>query len=85
MMAVASGYVSVLVLALYLNSGAVKVLYTHPNRLWLLSLLLVFWTSRVALLTHRGKMHDDPVIFAITDRVSQIVGLCCAGVVLASL
>ena len=26
------------------------------------------------MLTHRGQMHDDPVVFAIRDRSSLVVG-----------
>lgn len=71
-MAAASGYLSTLVLALYLNSDAVRVLYAHPNRLWLICVIVLFWISRTLLLTHRGEVHDDPVIFAATDRTSQL-------------
>jgi 4-hydroxybenzoate polyprenyltransferase/phosphoglycolate phosphatase-like HAD superfamily hydrolase len=84
-MAVASGYVAVLVLALYFNSPAVTVLYTHYNRLWLICVLVLFWVSRTVLLTHRGEMHDDPVVFAVTDRVSQAIALGCVVVAFASL
>jgi 4-hydroxybenzoate polyprenyltransferase len=84
-MAVASGYVAVLVLALYVNSEAVRMLYSEPDQLWVLCVLLLYWISRVALLTHRGQMHDDPVIFAVTDRVSQVVAFACGTVVLASM
>lgn len=84
-MAVASGYVAVLVLALYVHSDEVRVLYDHPDRLWLLCVPLLYWVSRVSLLTHRGGMHDDPVIFAVTDRVSQLVAVICGLVMLASM
>lgn len=84
-MAAASGYVSTLVLALYLNSDAMRVLYSHPNRLWLICVILLFWISRTLLLTHRGEMHDDPVVFAATDRVSQFTALACLASVAISL
>lgn len=66
----ASGYLSVLVLALYINSTASEVLYRHPHVLWLLCPLLLYWISRVWVVAHRGLMHDDPIVFAVTDRVS---------------
>ena len=72
-MATASGYVSVLVLALYINGDAVSALYRHPDRLWLNCVLLLFWVSRMIMVTHRGRMHDDPLVFASTDRISQLV------------
>ncbi len=70
----ASGYVSVLVVALYINSPAVSQLYRAPLLLWLLCPLLLYWVSRVWLLARRGQMHDDPVVFALRDRVSYLVG-----------
>ncbi|SEP21906.1 4-hydroxybenzoate polyprenyltransferase [Salinihabitans flavidus] len=86
-MAVASGYVSVLVMALYLNSPAVTLLYSSTAPLWGICLILLYWISRMVLLAHRGEMHDDPVVFAARDRVSilcagLILGLAVAGTVL---
>lgn len=65
-----SGYLSVLVLALYINSTASEALYHYPHLLWLLCPLLLYWISRVWVVAHRGLMHDDPIVFAVTDRVS---------------
>jgi 4-hydroxybenzoate polyprenyltransferase len=72
-MAIASGYMSVFVLALYINGDLVGTLYRHPDRLWLNCILLLFWISRIVMITHRGRMHDDPLVFAATDRISQLV------------
>lgn len=80
----ASGYVSVLVMALYINSTASIVLYHRPQILWLLCPLLLYWISRVWVVAHRGAMHDDPVVFAFSDRVSRIIGILCVAVVLFS-
>jgi len=74
----ASGYLSVLVLALYINSPDVHTLYAWPVALWALCPLLLFWISRVWMKAHRGEMHDDPVVFAARDRVSLLVGLAAA-------
>lgn len=71
---VSSGYVAILVVALYINSPAVRELYRTPELLWLLCPLLVYWVSRVWLLTRRGEMHDDPVVFALRDRSSYFIG-----------
>ena len=75
--AVSAGMVSVLVLALYANSEPVQLLYRTPEMLWGVCLVLLFWNSRMAILTNRGQMHDDPLVFSARDRVS----LACAGVV----
>jgi len=74
-MAVAAGYLSVLVLALYLDSESVRALYTTPELLWLVSPILLYWVSRMVLITERGGMTDDPIVFAIKDRVSAVCAL----------
>ena len=71
----ASGYLSVLVLALYINDVATEKLYGSPEWMWIACPLLLFWLSRIWLLSHRGQVHDDPVVFALRDSVSRWVGL----------
>jgi 4-hydroxybenzoate polyprenyltransferase/phosphoserine phosphatase len=84
-MGVASGYLAVLVLALYINSPESLALYTRPQMLWLLCPVLLYWTSRTWVIAHRGEMDDDPVVFAVTDRQSlallAISGLIVAGAI----
>ena len=69
-----SGFLAVLVLALYVNSEQVVKLYAHPTLLLLVCPLLLYWISRVWFLAHRGQMHDDPVAFAFKDWVSYFIG-----------
>jgi 4-hydroxybenzoate polyprenyltransferase/phosphoserine phosphatase len=72
----ASAYMSILVLALYINSEAVRDLYTHPEVIWLLCPLLLYLVMRIWLLARRDKLHEDPVVFVIQDRQSQwLVGV----------
>jgi len=71
---VGSGYVAALVPALYANSREATRLYAHPMRLLLICPLLLYWFSRVWLLARRGQLHDDPIVFALKDPVSYIVG-----------
>ena len=78
---VASGIVSVLVLVLYVMNPEVTVLYRHPAILLFICPLLLYWISRVWILTTRGLMHDDPVIFALRDWPSYSVGIL-AGLVM---
>jgi 4-hydroxybenzoate polyprenyltransferase len=69
----ASGYLSVLVLALYISSSEVTVLYSQPLLLWFLIPLLLYWISRLWVLAYRDTVHDDPVVFAMSDQVSYII------------
>ncbi|MBI4544074.1 MAG: UbiA family prenyltransferase [Gemmatimonadetes bacterium] len=70
----ASGYLAVLVLALYINSNEVGALYRHPQVLWLVGPCLLYWITRLWFLAHRGELPDDPVVFALEDRVSYVIG-----------
>lgn len=81
----ASGYLSVLVLALYINSTASAELYRRPQVLWLLCPLLLYWISRVWIIAHRDAMHDDPVLFAVRDKVSLVILVLTAAVVLLAI
>jgi 4-hydroxybenzoate polyprenyltransferase len=78
----ASGMAAVLVLALYIDSEPARRLYQLPEALWLLTPLLLYWVSRLWFKTHRGEMHDDPVVFALRDRVSLGIGGVAVAIVL---
>ena len=77
-----SGYLSILVLALYLNTPDIARMYHQPKLVWLLVPIMLYWISRIWMQTHRGNMHDDPLVYALKDRVSLITG-AMAAVVLA--
>ena len=83
-MALCSGYVSVLVLGLYINSVAALQLYGHPEYLWGICGVLLYWISRMSLVTHRGGMHHDPIVYATKDWVSQFCLLLIVGIALLS-
>lgn len=70
----ASGYLAVMVLALYIHDQTTVALYRHPQVIWLACPLLLFWVTRIWMLAHRGEMHEDPVVFAIRDGTSLIIG-----------
>ena len=83
----ASGYASVVVLTLYisnLNADA-ALLYNHIHRLYLLVPVLLLWLSRLWLLASRGELNEDPVVYAITDRRSLLMGLLVVAIVLSAL
>jgi 4-hydroxybenzoate polyprenyltransferase len=79
----ASAYCSAVVLALYINHPQVTQLYVHPQRLWLLLPLSIFWTSRIWLLAHRGDLKEDPVVYAVTNPESLLIGVLAIGIVMA--
>lgn len=68
-----AGYTAVLVLALYIQDAHTASLYANPTIIWLACPLLLFWISRAWLIAHRGNMHDDPIVFALKDRLSWVV------------
>jgi len=70
----ASGYLAVLVMAFYINSDNVFEGYTRPEALWLLCPMMLYWISRMWLITRRGEMHDDPIVFTIKDRRTYTLG-----------
>lgn len=72
---VASGFMAALVLTIYLNQAAAANLYTHPQWLLGVTVLMMYWISRIWILSHRGQVHDDPIVFALRDRQSLIVGI----------
>lgn len=80
----ASGFLAVLVVALYIEEAGTRTLYSTPQLIWLACPILLYWISRVWLKAHRGEMHDDPVIFAVKDRVSQITGALFVGLFVAA-
>jgi 4-hydroxybenzoate polyprenyltransferase len=70
---VSTGVLSVLVLALYMSSGELEHFYRSSQFIWLTCVLLLYWISHVWLTAHRGRMTDDPLVFAVKDRVSLVL------------
>jgi 4-hydroxybenzoate polyprenyltransferase len=80
----ASGYLAALVLALYIQDPKTAELYARPEVIWLACPLLLYWVSHAWLVAHRGRMHDDPVVFALRDRASWVVVALVAAVFVAA-
>jgi len=68
---------------LYIASDSVRLDYQRPEFLWLITPILACWIARVLMLAHRGQMNDDPVVFALKDKISLtalgIAGVCVIG------
>ena len=74
---IASGVASLVISMLYITNGVATQLYGSPNWLWAVPLLLYLWQMRVWLLAHRGSLDDDPIVFALKDRASLVLGAGC--------
>ena len=81
----ASAYAAVVVFSLYINGHELTALYKHAARMWLITPFMILWISRVWLLAGRGELDEDPVLFALTDRMSLAIGLCVLVIVVAGI
>jgi 4-hydroxybenzoate polyprenyltransferase/phosphoglycolate phosphatase-like HAD superfamily hydrolase len=72
-----SGYISVLVLAMYIQDERTAALYRHPQYIWIACPVMLYWISRTWVIAHRGAMNDDPIVFAARDRISLLVVALC--------
>lgn len=70
---IATGYISILVIALYINSDKVTNIYNIPEILWFICPLLLYWVGRLWIITTRGDMHEDPIVFGLRDRISIFI------------
>jgi 4-hydroxybenzoate polyprenyltransferase len=68
-----SGYLAVLVFALYISSDNITSLYASPAFLWFICPILLYWITRVWFLANRNKLLEDPVQFVLTDKISWLV------------
>lgn len=79
-----AGYASVVVLMFYISQLDTQ-LYHHPGRLWLLLPVLLLWVSQLWLLASRGQLNEDPVVYAITDKRSLLLGVLVLVVILTAI
>jgi 4-hydroxybenzoate polyprenyltransferase/phosphoserine phosphatase len=80
-----SSLMSVLVIAIYLNSPDVSVHYRRPDLLWFVCPTLAYWSSRLWILAARGQLDEDPVLFAIKDKTSYLLGAIIVMIVLLAI
>lgn len=84
-LAAAAGFNAVTVFALYLSSDGIGELYRRPDILWVACPILMYWISRALMLAHRRQMDDDPVVFALKDKVSLCTLAGIAALVVAAI
>lgn len=80
-----SAYASVVIFAIYISGPDVAILYHRPSLLWLIVPMMILWLSRVWLLASRGELNEDPVVFALTDRMSLLIGAAVGAIALLSI
>ncbi|MDP5305856.1 UbiA family prenyltransferase [Paracoccus spongiarum] len=74
-MSIGAAQLAVLVFALYSQDAEVQTHFGRPDWLLFICPVLFFWLGRMQLLTRRGFMTDDPIVFTLRDRVSLLSGL----------
>ncbi len=76
----ASAFAAVMIFAIYISSSDVMKLYHRPQLLWLIMPFMILWLCRVWLLASRGELNEDPLVFALTDRMSLAIGAAVAAI-----
>jgi len=84
-LAAATGTNAVTVFAMYVSSPTVMQMYSRPKALWLLCPLLLYLLGRALMMSHRREMHDDPVVWAMRDRICRLGMITAAVIVLAAI
>jgi hypothetical protein len=73
------------IFAIYISGSDVTAYYRNSWRLWLVVPFMILWLSRVWLIASRGELNEDPVVFALTDRMSLLIGLSVLIIVLLAI
>jgi 4-hydroxybenzoate polyprenyltransferase len=80
-----SAFAAVMVFAIYISGSDVMKLYRRPQLLWLIMPFMILWLCRVWLLASRGELNEDPLVFALTDRMSLAIGAAVAAIALLAI
>jgi 4-hydroxybenzoate polyprenyltransferase len=83
-LAAASGFNAITVFTLYISSDAVRPLYAHPRVLFMICPILMYWIGRILMLAHRRNVDEDPILFAVKDRVSIIAAVLIGAILVAA-
>lgn len=82
---VASSFGAIIIFMIYLITDQYpRQIYKHPSVLWAMLPLFLVWVLRVWHLAVHGRMNEDPVVFALKDAFSLVVGAILLGVLLAA-
>jgi 4-hydroxybenzoate polyprenyltransferase len=78
------GLMAVVIFCLYINSPKVLELYPRPEALWLIAPVLLYWITRIWFLAARNQLDDDPVVFALRDKISHLAAIVTGACILAA-
>ena len=70
--AILTGWISILVLIFHINSPVVIKQYSFPDILWIMCFVMLFWISRIIYVSNKGQIKDDPIVYAISDKISYL-------------
>jgi 4-hydroxybenzoate polyprenyltransferase len=79
-----SGYAAVLVLALFIDSAMVREQYRHPEIIWFICPLVLYWINKLWLNSVRKQIKDDPVVWAMRNRVSRLIAVLSVALLLTA-
>lgn len=71
---VASGCTAALVIVLYMNGQEVRMLYRHPDFLWTISPVFLYWMNQLWVKARRGEVQEDPILYCVRDTTTYLVG-----------
>jgi len=72
---ISTGICSVAIMGFYIIFDAFqRSFYGDTRWLWAFPVILFLWITRVWLTAGRGELDDDPVIFAVQDAQSLVLG-----------
>jgi 4-hydroxybenzoate polyprenyltransferase len=83
---ISASMASIVIVVIYLVEEVfARQIYNTPAWLWVAPVAICLFSCRIWVLSHRGRMTDDPVAFALRDRVSLGLGALVAAAILLAL
>jgi 4-hydroxybenzoate polyprenyltransferase len=76
---------SIVIMLLYISDDTAKIAYANPHWLYVVPICVFLWVQRIWLLSHRAILDDDPIIFALKDKLSYLLGTIIIGAIIFAL
>ena len=78
---VISNLISVVIFGFYITAGETAQLYENFELLWIINLIIAGLLFRTWRLAYSGRIQEDPVLFVLSDRFSQIASVMCGALI----